>query len=184
MNIYFITSSKDKFREAKKIIPEIKRIDLDIPEIQEIDAKKIIFEKLKFAYKKKKTNFFCEDTSLYINSLNGFPGPLIKWFLISLGNEGIVKLLKNYKDKTAIAKTIIGFINKKGKIYFFEGEIKGKIVSPRGSKGFGWDSIFQPDFSNKTLAEMSLEEKNKISMRTIALNKFKEYLKNENLIHL
>jgi XTP/dITP diphosphohydrolase len=62
-------------------------------------------------------------------------------------------------------------------IVFFEGEIKGKIVSPRGTGGFGWDQIFQPEGYDKTFGEMSLEEKNKISMRKQALTKLKAYLK-------
>src|SRR3989338_8425526 len=131
MKTYFITGNLNKFKEAKEILPEIEQIEFELPEIQEIDAKKIIREKLNEAIKKKKGNFFCEDTSLYINALNGLPGPLIKWFMQTLGNKGIFRLIKNQKDKSAIAKTIIGYTNGKNTL-FFEGIIKGKVVSPRG----------------------------------------------------
>jgi non-canonical purine NTP pyrophosphatase (RdgB/HAM1 family) len=115
-----------------------------------------------------------EDTSLYIEDLKSLPGPLIKWFLKTLGEEGIFNLLKdNYK---AEAKTIIGYAKNKDDIYFFEGSIKGSIVSPRGSNGFGWDKIFQPDGYDKTFAEMTKEEKSEISMRSIATLKLKEFL--------
>ena len=60
--------------------------------------------------------------------------------------------------------------------HFFEGSIKGKIVFPRGKNGFGWDRIFQPSGHNKTFAEMTKEEKFKISMRTVAVNKLKNFL--------
>jgi non-canonical purine NTP pyrophosphatase (RdgB/HAM1 family) len=59
---------------------------------------------------------------------------------------------------------------------YFEGFYDGSIVSPRGTGGFGWDPIFQPAGSPLTFAEMSLEEKNKYSMRRIAAQKLKEYL--------
>ena len=180
-NLYFITGNKGKFNEAKSIIPNIEIIDIDLPEIQEMNAEMIIKDKL-FRAKEKypKKELICEDTSVYINSLGGLPGPLIKWFLESLGDRGISDLVKNSKDNTAIAKTIIGYSGKSGKIKFFEGEINGTIVDPRGLNGFGWDKIFQPYGENKTFGEMNFEEKNEFSMRKKALIKLKEYIDNEN----
>ena len=81
MKIYFITGSKGKFEEVKQIIPEIIQKDIYLPEIQETDAKKIIANKLQEALKHVKSGCVVEDTSLYIASLNGLPGPLIKWFI-------------------------------------------------------------------------------------------------------
>jgi len=174
MTLYFITGNKGKFKEVKSIIPSVKQIDLDLPEIQELDPKKVIEEKLKEATKKHKGEFFCEDTSVYINEMNGLPGPLIKWFLKSMGLKGIYGLASKFKSRKAVASTMIGYTNGK-KIKFFEGKLKGKITKPKGT-GFGWDPIFQPDGFNKTLGEMSLIEKNKISMRKKALEKLKNYL--------
>ncbi|PJC28651.1 hypothetical protein CO053_03410 [Candidatus Shapirobacteria bacterium CG_4_9_14_0_2_um_filter_40_11] len=74
------------------------------------------------------------------------------------------------------ARGIFGYAKSHEEIFFFEGSVKGKIASPRGENGFGWDKIFQADGFSKTFAEMSLEEKNKRSMRRIALNKLKEFL--------
>jgi len=175
MTLYFITGNKNKFNEAKKIIGDIEQIDFDLPEIQEMNAKKIIETKLEEAIKNNKGKFFCEDTSLYINCLKGLPGPLIKWFLKILGTEGIYNLIEKYENKSAIAKTIIGYVDNKN-IIFFEGEIKGEIVKPRGETNFGWDPLFQPQGYDKTFAEISFEEKNKISMRKQALIKLKNYL--------
>jgi non-canonical purine NTP pyrophosphatase (RdgB/HAM1 family) len=176
MVLYFITSNLGKFKEVKEIIPNIEMIDLDLAEIQELDAHIIIKQKLKLAIKKHSGEFFCEDTSLYINSLNGFPGPLIKWLLKSIGDKGTALLVSKYKDKRAIAKTIIGYTNGSD-IKFFEGVLEGEIVFPKGSGGFGWDKIFLPIGYNKTLGEMTLEEKNKISMRKIAFEKLRDFLK-------
>ncbi len=93
MALNFISENKEKYLEIKEIIPQIKMISLQLPEIQEIDPKAIIEGKLKFAMKKQKGELFCEDTSLYINCLNGFPGPLIKWILKSLTDKGLAELV-------------------------------------------------------------------------------------------
>ncbi len=173
--LYFITSNKNKLIEVKSIIADVEQIDLDLPEIQELDARKIIEEKLKEAVKNNSGEFFCEDTSLYINSMNGLPGPLIKWFLESVKDKGIFDLVERYEDKSAVAKTIIGYTDGEN-MAFFEGEVEGDIVSPRGDRAFGWDKLFQPKGSNKTFGEMTLEEKNKFSMRKKALIRLKNYL--------
>ena len=176
MTLYFITGSENKFAEAKSVIGSIEQIDFDLPEIQELEARKIIEGKLNEAIKKNPDKmFFCEDTSLYIDSLNGLPGPLIKWFLERLENNGIFDLVSKYENKDATARTVVGFTDGK-EIVFFEGEVKGKIVNPRGDINFGWDPIFQPEGYDETFAELSFEEKNKISMRKQALIKLKKYL--------
>jgi non-canonical purine NTP pyrophosphatase (RdgB/HAM1 family) len=175
MVLHFITGNRGKLKEVKEIIPEVEQIDLDLLEIQELDSRKIIEEKLKEAIKQKKGEFFCEDTSVYINSLNGLPGPLIKWFLKTIGDRGIWELVRDRKDKSARAVTCIGYTDGK-EIRFFEGEILGEISEPRGEGGFGWDKIFKPKGSERTFGEMNLEEKSRISMRKIALVKLKKYL--------
>ena len=82
---------------------------MDLPEIQELDTKKIIEAKLDEAIKNNQGRFFCEDTSLSIECLNGLPGPLIKWFIESIGNQGIWDLVKDKENKKAVGKTSIGY---------------------------------------------------------------------------
>jgi non-canonical purine NTP pyrophosphatase (RdgB/HAM1 family) len=184
MKIYFITRNKGKFQEVKEILKDacvIEQFDIDLPEIQEIDAHKIIKDKLKRAQRKYSENlgFIVEDTSLYLEATNRLPGPLIKWFLKTLGNKGIYNLVNSLGNLNAEAKTIVGFSTPEGEIKFFEGSIKGNICSPDG-EGFGWDPIFIPEGYEKCFGEITKEEKNKISMRKKALEKLKEYLKNSN----
>ena len=174
--IYFITGNKNKFTEAKAILHDVEQMDIDLPEIQEIDAKEIIRKKLLEALNYTKGEFIVEDTSLRFYCLKGLPGPLIKWFLKTVGNNGLAEIAEKLGDDRAEAKTIIGYARNREKIYFFEGAIKGKIVKPKGKSDFGWDPIFLPDGYEKTFAEMSHEEKNKISMRRKALNKLSEFL--------
>ncbi len=174
MKIYFITGNKGKLAEAMSVIPEIEAKDIDLPELQEIDAKKIIEIKLAEAAKNFNYDLIVEDTSLYLEGMNGLPGSLIKWFVKTIGNDGLVKLANTFGNK-AEAKVWIGYLHL-GKVDFFEGSINGKIVEPRGTNGFAWDTIFEVEGTGKTFAEMTAEEKNAISMRRIAFEKLKKFL--------
>lgn len=156
-------------------MPEIEHLDVDLPEIQALDAKHIITTKLLEALTRTKGEFIVEDTSLYLECLQGLPGPLIKWFLETLGPQGLVQLTEKLGTDKAEAKTLIGYARSAKEMYYFEGSIKGRIVQPRGTR-FGWDPIFQPEGQHKTFAEMSKEEKNTMSHRRRALDKLKEFL--------
>jgi len=173
--LYFITGNKDKYREALVVLPKLKRLEIDLPEIQSLDPQKIIEYKLNEAHKlHSDKNFLVEDISLNLDNLKGLPGPLIKWFLVSIGCEGIFDLVKG-KNNKATAKCMIGLqIDHTQK--FFESEIKGTIVSPRGTNGFGWDNIFVPDGQKRTLAEMTLAEKQEYSVRAFSYQKVKKFL--------
>ena len=176
MTLYFITGNKNKFEEARHILGEIEQLDVDLPEIQEIDPREIIRAKLSEALKHKKGEFIVEDTSLYFEALNGLPGPLIKWFLKALDREGLFQLCEKIWNNRAEAKCLLGYTRNENEIQFFEGIIRGQIVKPRGESGFGWDPIFQPTGHDKTFAEMTKDQKNAISHRRMALNKLKEFL--------
>lgn len=176
MKLFFITGNEGKFKEAKEIIPSLVQLNLDLPEIQDIDPKEIIKFKLLQALKHKKGNFVIEDASLCLDCLGGLPGPLIKWFTKTIGNDGLYKIAKLHKNNKAYAKVIVGYAKNSKELHFFEGKIKGTIVAAKGEFGFGWDPIFMPEGFKKTFAQMSLEEKNKISMRKKAFTKLKKFL--------
>ena len=176
MVLYFITGNKNKFEEAKLyLLPiELKQKEIDLIEIQSLDSKEVIEHKLKEATKHFKGEFIVEDVSFTLDSMNGLPGPLIKFFLKSIGKRGLYNLCKSFGNFKAEAKATIGYTNGK-EILFFEGIIKGKVVEPKAESDFGWDPIFVPERSNKTFSEMTKEEKNLISHRGKAVKKFKEY---------
>jgi inosine triphosphate pyrophosphatase len=177
MVLYFITGNNGKFLETQKELKtiEIEQKNIDLAEIQSMDAKEVIEHKLKEASKYINGEYFVEDVCVNIDALNGFPGPLIKWFLKSIGRVGIFEICKSKNNFGATAFCTIGYSNN-SKIKFFQGEIQGQVVAPRGESNFGWDPIFVPTGFEKTFAEMTLEEKNKISHRGIAVRKFKEFL--------
>jgi non-canonical purine NTP pyrophosphatase (RdgB/HAM1 family) len=174
--IYFVTGNAGKFREAKTIMPEIELVNIDLPEEQTLDPQVVIRKKLEIAKTLHEGPLIVEDTSLYLDGLNGFPGPLIKWMLQAVKNQGIYDLCQKINKRTAIAKTVVGYDDGVADIQFFEGEITGQIVAPSGNDGFGWDEIFQPDGLNETYAEMGEDLKPEFSMRTAAFKKLQEYL--------
>ncbi len=176
MPIYFITSSQHKFDEIRAVVPELERLDMDLPEIQEIDARAIIEAKLKEATAHQQGEFIVEDTSLYLDCLKGLPGPLIKWFMKTIGKDGLWAIADKFGDQGAEARTTIGYAGGHDQLLFFEGRRRGRIVAPRGESNFGWDPIFQPDGQAKTQAEMTREEKNAVSMRGEAARQLKAYL--------
>ena len=86
MKIYFVTGNKNKLKEVQMIMPEVESLELDLPEIQELDHKKVVEYKLNEAKKYKPgLNLMVEDLSVEVDGMNGLPGPLIKWFLKSVG---------------------------------------------------------------------------------------------------
>ena len=173
-----ITSNSGKFSEIKSVIPFLERLDIDLQEIQDIIPENVVRSKLIEGVKNQKCNLMVEDTSLHLSCMNGFPGPLVKWLLKSVGAEGIYNMVVSFNNTDAEARCTIGYASQNGDFHFFEGSIKGKIVSPRGNikTSFGWDSIFMPDGKNKTFAEMSESEKTSISHRGIAARKLAEFL--------
>ena len=125
-----------------------------------------------------------EDTALCFHAFNGLPGPYIKWFLDSLGHDGINRMLSGFEDKTAYALCTFALIPAPdAEPILFEGRNEGRIVPARGPKDFGWDPIFEPtDGSNGlTYAEMDKSLKNTLSHRARALEKLKLYLSGETI---
>lgn len=175
----FITGNKNKFQEFEAIlwIGNIEQLTIDLDEIQEIDAHKIIRHKIQEALKHHIWPLLIEDTSLYMECLWGkLPWPLIKRFLHEMSNIWLYQLAKKYNNFKATARVLIGYAKNKDEIEFFEGTVEGTIVEPIHATEFGRDPIFQAEGYDKPYAAMSREEKNKISMRRIALDKLKAFL--------
>ena len=176
--LYFITGNKNKFKEFQDILGEeqVEQLEIDLPELQEIDPHKIIRHKIEEALKHHKGPLLIEDTSLYFDCLWGkLPWPLIKRFLHEMKNEGLYQLVKKYTNHKARATVLIGYAKHADEIEFFEGTVEGTIVEPVHTD-FWRDGIFQPEWHDKPYGAMTKEEKNKISMRHIALNKLKIFL--------
>lgn len=162
--INFVTGNQGKIIEAKEIL-KVEIIPVRIEKLDEVQTN----DPLECVNKKAISAYF-------FSSLNGLPGVFIDYFMDAFGNDGLLKLLVNEKDRTAIAQTSLCYFDGKKSLVVF-GKVKGRISKEKkGENGFGWDAIFIPDGSRKTFAEMSREEKNKISMRRLALEQLKKQI--------
>jgi non-canonical purine NTP pyrophosphatase (RdgB/HAM1 family) len=174
--LYFVTSSEDKVKEASLVLPlPMKRIEVELHEIQTTDLEAIVRFKAEQAWRHVRAPVIVEDTALRFLAWQQLPGPFIKHFVENLGLLGIVDALSPSKDWRAEAITGVGYCVG-GEVHYFEGRVKGLIVLPMGREVFGWDAIFRPQGSGRTYAEMSREEKAAQSMRTLALRKLAAFL--------
>ena len=140
--------------------------------------------KIKSLYGFKKFNMSCfaDDSGICISSLNNKPGINSKSFLQKFKKDNdafnyIINKSSLLKNTNAFFKTSICLTLKTNHYIVFEGVIKGNIsLKPKGKNGFGYDPIFIPLGHNKTFAEMTMEEKNSFSHRSIAIKKLKNFV--------
>ena len=184
--VYFVTGNKFKFQEVseifkgKKIKYDLKQKDIKTTEIQAHSLREVALFKLNSVKNLINGSFFIEDAGFFVDSpLEGFPGVYSSYVLKTIGNEGIRKLIDDFESSNAHFSAIIAFYFKSAdKILFFEGNVEGMVSNTiRGKGGFGFDPIFIPNIlPDKTFAELSAEEKNKISHRGQAFTKLLDYL--------
>lgn len=119
-----------------------------------------------------------DDTGLSVQAWNGLPGALVAWFLTTVGVEGILDMAAGLTDRRATVTVALGYADGSG-VRVFEGTVDGVLATaPRGTFGLGYDSIFMPDgdSGHRTYAEMTFEEKNKISHRRLAVEAMRKGL--------
>ncbi len=125
---------------------------------------------------------FADDTGLEVEALHGEPGVYSARYAGEQRNAEdnmnlLLQKLTGITNRTAQFRTVIALVEPKG-TKLFDGLVRGEIVfERRGGKGFGYDPIFQPEGFKQTFAEMTMEEKNKISHRALAVRKLVDYLK-------
>ena len=186
--IKFATSNPNKVVEGnivgKEFGIEFVQIMEDYPEIRDEDVARVAEEGAKFVYGSVKEPIIVEDTGLFINALNGFPGTYSKFVFRKIGNDGILRLMKGMDsgaeqgNRRAVFVSAIGYYDG-DRVIVFKGEVNGRITSePKGNVGFGYDPIFMPDDYDKTFAE-NRELKLEISHRRNSFQKFCEWLVSE-----
>ena len=178
-SIVLVTQNEHKILELTPLFEEydvpFETTDLSKWEVRSFSVGNVALEAAKFAYGKLKRPVVVDDTGLYIESLNGFPGPTASYVLESIGIEGVLKLMDSVEDRDAHFDTAVGFAN--GWVFrYFIGTVYGNIATePAGKGGFGYDPIFIPEGETRTYAQLSTQEKVKISHRTEAFRKFLEW---------
>lgn len=165
-NITIVTGNIGKLRELEAMAMgrlDFVMHDMDIVEIQSMDLREIVEDKLKKAYEQIKGPVIVDDVSAGVESLKGLPGPFIKFFEKTLGGDALLKLAKKEGEPVTI-RCVAAYYDGK-KMLFGEGVTKGVVVAPRGHEGFGFDPIILADGQTRTFGEMTTEEKSLISHR-------------------
>ncbi len=169
--INYATSNSNKFREAQYIFGDtIIHCKLDLEEIQSLDTMMVARHKIK-QIDSKYWPVIVEDIGLHIDTWNGFPGALIKWVGETITYPELHEMF-GYFDAEATWITSVVYFDGENQLEF-KGETRGCIVDPRGSS-WGFESSFRPDGINKTVAELTLEEKLEFSPRLKALVQLKK----------
>jgi XTP/dITP diphosphohydrolase len=174
--ITVVTGNKGKAAEVAAFfegVVEVTHTPFEAVEPQSDSICEIAGSKAEQAYAALSVPLIVDDTGLFISALNGFPGPFAAYVQDSVGNAGILRLMNGIENRRAYFATAIAYADFDG-IRIFEGRVDGTIShSSRGTDGFGYDPIFE--VGNKTLAEMSVAEKNQVSHRARALKAFRNW---------
>jgi XTP/dITP diphosphohydrolase len=183
--IFLATGNFHKFNEARRVLAKyginsamlrVKNVEIQSDSLREIATASALD-----AYSRCHLPVIVEDAGLFVDALKGFPGPYAAYVYKTISNPGMLKLMDNVKDRTATFRSVICFYDGKSEPACFEGKAKGVIAHDEiwGTlkTGFGFDPIFQPEGSEKTFAEMTIEEKNGFSHRADAVRKFAEWYK-------
>ncbi|MCL4325601.1 MAG: XTP/dITP diphosphatase [Candidatus Thermoplasmatota archaeon] len=180
IDLPFITGNGNKASEINDILHQyginIIQKNLSIDEIQSDDIREVAKKKIS-GIPASMDFAIIEDSGIFINALNGFPGVYSSYIYNTIGLNGILKLMANIENRNAYFISIITLKFDK-KIILFEGMVKGRIGEKiKGNNNFGYDPIFIPDGNDKSYAELSLHEKSMTSHRKIAAEKLGEYIK-------
>ncbi|MEM0493010.1 MAG: XTP/dITP diphosphatase [Candidatus Thermoplasmatota archaeon] len=186
--IYFITSNKGKYNELRHKIESsgyniiLEQKDMGYPEIQADTLEEVAEYGIRYIRDRCSDPCIIEDSGLFINALKNFPGVYSKYVYLTIGLDGVLRLMSDKKneERSALFKSVFAYVDDKSEPVLFTGECKGLISdSIRGTHGFGYDPIFIPSGSDRTFAEMSTKEKNHYSHRGKSMDKLLLFLKNK-----
>ena len=179
----FVSNNESKLDEYRLLLdmPNLLRAPMSKAESSTTNLDELVREKCEKASLYVEPPLFVEHTALGIVALKGFPGVITGQTLSMTSNAQLLDMIAKQagENRRAIARIAIGYLPAAGsKVHVVEAETPGYISSePRGANGFGWDEIFVPEGESKTYAEMTLEEKNRTSMRAKVGNSFKVLLR-------
>ena len=180
--VSFLTSNKGKFREAQAVAKvaglRLQMLVATKIEIQSETLMQIASYAAEEAAGRLGIPVVAEDAGLFIDKLNGFPGPYSSDVFKRLGNKGILKLMENISHRNAKFSSVAAFCAPWSTSKCFAGNVVGHISpGPRGAGGFGFDPIFIPSRGDgRTFAQMTIKEKNRLSHRAASFRKLSKWL--------
>lgn len=182
--VFFATHNIHKFNEARAVLAKF-NINLGMlkvknSEIQSDSLKEIAQKSALEIFKLYRLPILVEDSGLFVEALNGFPGPYAEYVYKTIGNNGLLTIMEKIVKRKAIFRSAIAYCNNdKTEPFFFKGEIVGTIANKEPNvesvNAFGFDPIFYPKNNSKSFAQMSIIEKNSLSHRAIAFRKFSKW---------
>jgi XTP/dITP diphosphohydrolase len=179
-HVFYLSKNRHKFDEAKALLGERVRLVFRrtaFIEPQTLSIKEAALFKARQAAERFGFPFLVEDSGLFIRTLNGFPGALSSLVYMTIGIEGLLRLMRGVSAREAYFEACVVYGECGKPVRAFTGRVEGIISEKaRGNRGFGFDPIFIPKSSRLTFAEMSLEQKNAHSHRARALRRFLDWL--------
>ncbi len=184
--VFFATGNQHKFNEARIILTNLDiavgMLKIKDTEIQSHSLVKIAQTSVSDAFKRCNLPVIVEDAGLFVENLNGFPGPYAAFIYETIGNRGLLKLMEKVENRKARFSSVIAYCDNAVEVpVVFEAKVEGSLTfserAGSGKSGFGFDPVFQPNGCAKTFAEMTIEEKNNYSHRAKAVLKFAEWYK-------
>lgn len=196
----YVTTNEGKLREAREYLDGISQADMGYTEIQSPDLGPIAAHGAREAFRQLEQPVLVDDAGLFVEGLDGFPGPYSAFVEDTVGVERLWELVEPLEDHAAAFRCVIGYcdggafdtspdpVDREDRVAaaadgpetdaglpvkLFEGSVRGRLVAPRGDGGFGYDPIFEYD--GRTFAEISTAEKNALSHRGRALERFAEW---------
>lgn len=185
IEINFASNNSEKVAEVTAILEtfniKVNPANLKIREIQADNLEDIAADSAKATAESAGKTVVVEDAGLFINNLNGFPGPYSSFVYRTIGCKGILRLMRGVHDRSAIFRSAVSYCQFHREPKVFTGETRGKLsLSERSGRKFGYDPIFIPETaSHKTFSEMSILEKNQVSHRYRAFKKLATWLLTE-----
>ena len=175
--LYFVTASENKFNDYQFLLGKLANLIWHRYNVEDVVTKDIeILLRRKVAAIQPRLPylpFLVEQTNLMIRAWRNLPGNVAGLFIDGVGVAGISKMLQPFGDRTATAVTKLAYHSPDGRVAVFTGQLSGTIAEkPAGQPIFGWDAIFIPNGHDRTLAEMSIEQRNSISTRKLAVAEF------------
>jgi len=182
LRLGFVTTNPNKLREAQLVVSrygiELYPVTVRKIEIQSDSLEEIAVYAAKKAFEEVRQPLIVEDAGLFIDALNGFPGPYSSYVYRTIGVRGVLKLMEGVENRRARFVAVVALALSLDRIEVFRGVVEGTIsYEPRGSGGFGFDPIFVPEGFDKTFAEMSTEEKCAVSHRARAFEAMARWLR-------
>jgi non-canonical purine NTP pyrophosphatase (RdgB/HAM1 family) len=161
-----VSGNRGKIAEARRTVGAgLEAVEVDLPEIQSLSFLEVVEEKAAEAWRRLGRPLVVEEAGLELSSMNGFPGPLVKWMLDAIEAEGIARAAAALGDVRATARCLLLYRDGERSV-LGEGATTGTLVlPPRGQGGFGWDPVFLPEGETRTFGELSGAEKDAVSHR-------------------